>query len=253
MSPQTYLESVLLRRERVTTWDEHPFSVPAIRHLDSLAFHPQVTFFIGENGTGKSTLLEAIAVLEGFNPEGGTRNYNFATCDTHSRTLPQAMQLRRCVNRGLAREGFFFRAESYYNVLTYHDKSVYDKHDRPKYRLGPPGVSPHEISHGESFMALVTQRLFRAGLYLFDEPEAALSPQRQLVLLARMRQLIDQGSQLIIATHSPIIMAYPDAWIYSFSDRGIERVAYEDTDHYKITRAFLTRTEKMLEELFSAR
>lgn len=243
MSTEPYLESIHLNRGFVRSWDEHPFSVPAIRHLEALELHPHVTFFIGENGTGKSTLLEGIAVLEGFNAEGGTRNYRFATKETHAKDLPYCLGVRRGPRGKLRRDGFFLRAESFYNVASYADDVGAE--------LGAVR-SAHELSHGESFLALMANRLTGGGLYLFDEPEAALSPQRQLSFLVRLHELIDNDSQFIIATHSPIIMAYPQAWIYRFSDQGIERVEYKETEHYKVTHAFMTRTDKMLMDLLTA-
>jgi predicted ATPase len=204
--------------------------------------HPRVTFFVGENGTGKSTLLEAIAVAEGFNAEGGSRHAMFKTKDTHNTDLPGKLQLGRPGGRLLARsDSFFLRAESFYNLSTYVDQVS-----------GGYGPAPlHQQSHGEAFMSLLTQRLGGNGFYLFDEPEAALSPQRQLAFLVALHELVQAGSQFIIATHSPIIMAYPDATIQHFTTDGIAPIAYADTEHYKVTRAFLTRTEKMLEQLFS--
>jgi len=202
-------------------------SIPAVKETRRLTLHPKATFFIGENGTGKSTLLEAIAVADGFNAEGGTRNFNFATRASHS-DLYKCIRLGRNALRGKRRkDGFFMRAESFYNVATEIEKlgltDIY-------------GREYHNQSHGEAFLSLITDRLRGDGLYLFDEPEAALSPQRQLVFLA--------------ATHSPIIMAYPEATIYEFSAAGIREVAYHDTEHYRVTRAFLLRTEQMLADLF---
>lgn len=241
---EPYLKSVLLNSTRVQSWDEYPFTVPAIRALESktLELHPQCTFFIGENGSGKSTLLEGIAELEGFHPAGGTRNFNYESRErTQDNPLKWVLTLGKGVLGKLRRDGFFFRAESFYNAASYIDG------------LGLPDLygdkSLHEQSHGEAFLTIFTERLTGGGLYLFDEPEAALSPQRQLAFLAAMHSWIQNEAQLIIATHSPIIMAYPDAWIYEFSEKGMRRVEYRDTEHYKVTRAFLTRTEAMLAQL----
>ena len=215
-------------------------SIPAVKETRRLTLHPKATFFIGENGTGKSTLLEAIAVADGFNAEGGTRNFNFATRASHS-DLYKCLRLSRNMMRGKRRkDGFFMRAESFYNVATEIEKlGLEDIYGKPY----------HAQSHGEAFLSLITDRLRGDGLYLFDEPEAALSPQRQLVFLAAMHSLIERESQFVIATHSPIIMAYPEATIYEFSSSGIRQVAYHDTEHYRVTRAFLLRTAQKRAEL----
>jgi predicted ATPase len=201
-----------------------------------------VTFFVGENGSGKSTLLEGIAVVEGFNPEGGSRHALFKTKDTHSKKLPKVLGVARGPVRLARSDGFFLRAESLYNVATYIEE------------IGQRGygeVPLHAQSHGELFLTLMTERFSGNGVYLFDEPEAALSPQRQLAFLVALHDLVLRGGQFIIATHSPILMAYPDATIYQFSVEGIAPIEYEETEHYKVTRAFLTRTKQMLDELLS--
>jgi predicted ATPase len=197
-----------------------------------------VTFFVGENGSGKSTLLEAIAVACGLNAEGGSRNFNFATQASHS-NLHNALRIAR--TPGTLPDSYFLRAESFYNVASEID------------RLGVNGSygdkSLHEESHGESFFTLFAERFSGRGLYLMDEPEAALSPQRQLEFLALMHRYCVNGSQFVIATHSPIIMAYPDAKIYSFGADGLREVAYTQTEHYTITRGFLNNPQRMLEVL----
>jgi len=239
-----FLKSVLLRRDLVPSFDVYPFSIPAIKQLTSFDFHPRVTFFVGENGTGKSTLLEAIAVAEGFNPEGGSRHAMFKTADTHNDSLPRTLWLgKNKVPRG---DSFFLRAESFYNLSSYVDQLGFTPDKNP---YGP--VPLHQQSHGEAFLTLMVHRFTGNGLYLFDEPEAALSPQRQLTFLAALHNLVQLGGQFIIATHSPIILAYPDAQIFHFTAEGIVPIAYEDTEHYKVTRAFLTRRELMLAELLS--
>ncbi len=235
-----YLHSLRLERERVSTFDEYPFSIPAIRTLDELQLDPKVTFLVGDNGAGKSTLIEAIAVAAGFNAEGGTKNFNFATRRTES-DLHKALRIVRTPRR--PRDGFFLRAESFYNVATEIEN------------LGAEGygdASLHEQSHGESFLALVLNRFGGDGLYILDEPEAALSPQRQLALLARMHVLVEQQrSQFVIATHSPILMAYPGALIYLLSPDGLTPTAYEDTEHFTITRDFLANRESFFKHLFT--
>jgi predicted ATPase len=236
-----FLKSVTLRREWVESFEVYPYSIPAIKHLATLELHPRVTFFVGENGTGKSTLLEAIAVAEGFNAEGGSRHAMFTTQATHDESLPRKLWLGK--NKIPRSDSFFLRAESFYNLSTYIQQIGYSHAygDRPL----------HEQSHGEAFLSLMIHRLSGNGLYLFDEPEAALSPQRQMTFLTALHDLVERGGQFIIATHSPIIMAYPDATILHFSETGIQPIAYQDTEHYKVTRAFLTRTEMMLKELLS--
>ena len=224
-------------------WEKVPESsyvrnIEAIRSINALEFESPVTFFAGENGSGKSTLIEAIAVAWGFNPEGGTRNYVFSTFDTHSE-LCGAIHLTRSVRRPAW--GYFLRAESFYNVATKEEE----------YSRGPGGRPQHfhETSHGESFLALV-QNTFRCdGFYLLDEPEAALSPQRQLTLLAEIDRLARDGSQFIVVTHSPILLGLPGAEILSFDDGAIHPVKYEDTDSYKITEMFINSREQILKRL----
>lgn len=238
---------IAARFERREGWtpDAYPFSLPVVRHLDELVFHPKVTFLVGENGSGKSTLIEALALAWGFNAEGGSRNFNFATRASHS-PLHRFVRPIRSAKR--ARDGFFLRAESYFNAATYTENIRYDGGGDLLAAYG--GKSLHEQSHGESFFALLEHRLGGDGLYIMDEPEAALSPSRQLSFLVRLHDLVRARSQFIIATHSPIILGYPDAWIYPATPHGLERVEYEDTDHFSVTRAFLTRREAMLETLF---
>jgi predicted ATPase len=243
-----YLLELRLLREEVESFEAYPFALPAFHGLDVLEFHPAVTFLIGENGSGKSTLLEALAMACGFNPEGGTRNFNFATRASHS-GLHKALRLVRGPRR--PKDGFFLRAESFFNVATEIER-LDDDRDLPVPPSGPPvihsygGRSLHEQSHGESFFALVMERFGGQGLYLLDEPEAALSPTRQMALLSRMHDLVRDRSQFVIATHSPIVMAYPDARIYLLADQGIRQVPYEATEHYRVTRDFLANREKML-------
>lgn len=233
-----FLRAVKLKRDRVQSFTEYPFSIPAIRHLDEVRFQSPVTFFIGENGTGKSTLLEALAVAVGFNAEGGSRNFRFATRASHS-PLHEYLGLVRSGVR--PKDGYFLRAESFYNVATAAEEYGVN------HSYG--GESLHAQSHGESFMALVLHRLKGNGLYLFDEPEAALSPTRQLSLIAAMLELVERGSQFVIATHSPILLGYPGAQILEFGAGSITPVEYRNTEHYAVTRAFLEQPERMLREL----
>lgn len=237
--PRRYFEAVRLEREAVGSFGEYPFSIPSIRHLHRLEFHPAVTFFIGANGSGKSTLLEAIAVKAGFSAEGGDKQLHFNTHDTHS-PLHACLKLERAFGRPT--DGFFLRAESFYNVASQLENlgSSFQAYG---------GKPLHQQSHGEAFLAVLKERLQGGGVYLFDEPEAALSPQRQLSVLTLMQRLVFHQSQLIIATHSPILLAYPHARIYQFSESGIAEVKYTDTEHYQITKNFLNRHERMLELL----
>jgi predicted ATPase len=241
-----YLLSASILWDRVENRDAYPFGLAAVRALDGLEFHPKVTFFVGENGSGESTILEALAVAWGFNPEGGSKAFNFATYASHSE-LHKALRLLKGVRR--AKDGYFLRAESYFNVAT--TIAINDREPGPGRRIidAYGGKSLHEQSHGESFLALLENRLHGNGLYILDEPEAALSPTRQMSMLTRMHDLIGKNAQFVIATHSPIIMSYPDAVIFRLDQRGIERVDYEDTEHFQVTRDFLNRRETMLDML----
>lgn len=235
-------------QDRKEDWrdDSYPFSLAAVKNWDHLALHENVTFFVGENGSGKSTLIEAIAIAAGFNPEGGSKNFDFSTEDSHS-SLSNHIRLARSTKRN--RDGYFLRAESYYNVAT----QINRLDEIPSF--GPPviesygGKSLHKQSHGESFMALMEHRLGGDGLYIFDEPEAALSPQRQLSLLSYIDELVKNNSQFIIATHSPIILAYPNAWIYELTPQGPLRANWEDLEHVTITQGFLRSPETYLDIL----
>ncbi len=241
-----YIRSISLA-EDIPPPNEYPFSLTAVKNLTELQLHPKVTFLVGENGTGKSTLLEAVAVAFGFNAEGGTRNFNFASRETHS-CLNRYIRLIKGAIR--PRDGFFFRAESFYNVASNIDDLDLAPSCSPPLKFSYGGVSLHEMSHGESFFAVFLNRFGGNGLYILDEPEAALSPNRQMAMISRMHQLVNRNSQFIVATHSPIIMAYPDAFIYKVDD-GYKRVAYRETEHYQVTRAFLNDPERMLDILMS--
>ena len=218
--------------------DSYLRRIPAIAGMEELSFENAVTFFVGENGSGKSTLLEGIAVAYGFNPEGGTRNYNFSTYDSHS-GLCDAITLSRGIKR--AKWGYFLRAESFYNVATKENE----------YSRGPGGVPQHyhEKSHGESFLALAQQNFRPDGLYLLDEPEAALSPQRQLSLLIEIDRCAKEGAQFIIVTHSPILLGLPEATILSFDDGPIHPVSYEETDSYQVMSMFINHREQVIRKL----
>lgn len=240
-----FLRSVVMREDRVADPSVYPFSIPAVQGLGGLELST-VTYFIGENGSGKSSILEAIAVVCGFNAEGGSLNFSFATRRSES-VLHRHIRLARGLAR--PRTGFFLRAESYFNLAT--EIEQLDAVPAP----GPPiidsygGTSLHEQSHGESFLALLKHRFGPSGLYILDEPEAALSPSRQLALLVRMHELVEQGSQFLIATHAPIVLAYPGATIYQLDDQGIRTVEYDQTEHVQLTRDFLGDRPRFLKRL----
>lgn len=243
---RNYISSIRLKTP--VEEDSYLRNLPVVRHLSqvpALAFTSPVTFLVGENGTGKSTLLEAIAVAIGFNAEGGTRNFNFSTSSTHS-VLHRHLTL---VKNAFPKDGFFLRAESFYNAASYIDTLDEIPARRPPVSASYGGKSLHKQSHGESFLALVANRFGGDGLYLLDEPEAALSPTRLMTLMAHMHTLVKQRSQFIIATHSPILMTYPGAQVYELSAAGICSVDYHDTEHYQLTRRFLENPEKMLHYL----
>lgn len=220
--------------------------LPAVRHLDRLDFQKPVTFFCGENGTGKSTLLEGLAVACGFNPEGGSKNFQFSSCDTHS-PLWRYLGLVRGSRR--ERDGFFLRAESFYNVATNIDEMDRQPAFAPPIIASYGSTSLHRQSHGESFLSLMLCRFGPNSLFILDEPEAALSPTRQMTVLARIHQLVEQNCQFIIATHSPILMAYPDAEIYTLTRDGITKTPYERTEHYLVTRDFLNHPQRSIQRL----
>ena len=233
-----YLLKASLLWDKVEDINVYPYTLPVLKGFEEIIFHPKVTFLVGENGAGKSTLVEALAIAWGFNPEGGSKNFNFKTAEAHS-SLHEKLRLTKGPRRFY--DGFFLRAESFFNVVTNIDELGVS---------GYGGKSLHARSHGKSFFDLLDHRFRGQGLYILDEPEAALSPSRQMSMLVRMHDLIAKDSQFIIATHSPILMAYPDAQIYQISKSGIDPIAYEDTEHFQVTKTFLNRHEQMLEQLF---
>ncbi|MCM3042930.1 AAA family ATPase [Paenibacillus motobuensis] len=243
-----YLRSMTLLREEVPSFGRYPFHLPVVAAMDRLDFHPKVTYIIGENGMGKSTLLEAVAVALGFNAEGGTLNFNFSTAETHSELYRYLRPVRGAQR---VRDGFFFRAESYYNLATQIDALDREPGFTPPIINSYGGKSLHMMSHGESFFATFMNRFGGRGLYILDEPEAALSPYRQMAMLSRIHELVKQHSQFIISTHSPILMAYPDSKIYQLTSEGMQEVTLEETDHYVIMKEFLNNRERMLGELFN--
>jgi predicted ATPase len=238
-----FASRVTLLRDKVESFERYPFSLPAIRTLDFIDLHPKITFLVGENGSGKSTLLEALAVSLGFNAEGGSGNFTFGTRASHSE-LHACLRVAKGYRR--RRDGFFLRAESWFNLGTEIERLDAEPLGGPPIVNSYGGRSLHEQSHGESFMALLKKRLGSDGLYLLDEPEAALSPTRQIEALQRLHELVLKGSQFVVATHSPILMAYPDALILHCGPNGIRPIAYEDTEHFRITRDFLLHRDKVL-------
>ena len=242
LEAKPYLRSIRIDWDAVEEGDVYPFDIPAIASIDAIDFHPEVTFLVGENGSGKSTLIEAIARVMGFGPEGGTRNAHFSTADTVS-VLHRYLRPARSFAR--PRDYFFLRAESFYNLATYMDELGY--------LGGFGGKSLHHRSHGEAFWTTLTKKLEGRGLYIFDEPEAALSPYRQMAAISAIHKLAERGSQFIIATHSPILMAYPHAKILRLDEDGLEEVSYEDTEHFQVTRDFLANYERMMAILMEHR
>jgi predicted ATPase len=220
---------------------DYSAALPAISSLrqSPLALHPSVTFLVGENGSGKSTLIEALAIACGLNPEGGSNQTRFSTRASHSR-LSELLELERSELKPM--NGFFLRAESLYNVATVVEGQPMERvYARPL----------HEQSHGESFLAVALERFGQRGLYLLDEPEAALSLTGQLALMRQIRDLVGAHCQFVIATHSPILLGYPECRIYELSSDGIEERAYEETEQYTLTRSFLENRDGFLRHLFA--
>jgi predicted ATPase len=248
-----YVRAVKLRPD-TTLGSGYPWDLPAISALaDEIRLHPRVTYLIGENGSGKSTLLEAIAVAAGMNAEGGSSSFAFSTRDSHSE-LWRALRLIKGAQKWST--DFFLRAESLFTAGTYLERLNEDLDPAAAGLAGDPlasygGRSLHEQSHGESFLAVMINRFDPNGFYLLDEPEAALSTQNCLTCLRRIHELVQQNSQFVIATHSPIILAYPDALIYSFDEDGLHEVDYEDADPVRLTQSFLQARERFLHELLS--
>jgi len=235
---QQFIQSLSIDWNKIED-DSYLREIEAINKLKEVVFEKPITFFVGENGSGKSTLLEALAVSYGFNPEGGTKNYSFSTFDSHSE-LYNAIRISKGFRK--AKWGYFLRAESFYNVATKEEEYADWEHPSEKY---------HEKSHGESFLALAQNYLKPNGVYFFDEPEAALSPQRQLTLLMEIHACARQGSQFIIVTHSPILLGIPEAQIIAFDEEGIHEYKYEETESYMVTEMFINNREQLLRRLLS--
>lgn len=245
--PTNYITGLEVLRDRLPA-DSYTLAIPALRSLENLDFPCPVTFFTGENGSGKSTLLEAVAVAYGFNPEGGTRNFQFSTRDTHS-DFSSALRLRKGVKK--PQDGFFLRAESFYNVASKVDDYAAESIGRINYLDYYGGRSLHCQSHGESFLALMQNRFHGNSIFILDEPEAALSPQRQLTALLMIGRLAKEGSQFIIATHSPILLGLPGAQILCFDDGDLHPITYEETEVYQVMEMFINSRKVLLEKLFS--
>lgn len=237
-----FLKRITLLHTDIPSYHEYPFSIPSIKSIDEIELENNVTFFVGENGSGKSTLLEAIADRCDFNTAGGSRNNSYKVHASGS-SLGDAIRLSWMPK---VTNGFFLRAESFYHFASHLDE-VDDNGFRDY-----GGKSLHKQSHGESFLSLFINRFRGNAIYLLDEPEAALSPQRQLSLMRIIHDLTRKGdAQFIIATHSPILLGYPDAQILSFDNGKIVEIEYESTHHYQITKYFLQNRERFLAELFA--
>ena len=243
------LDSIRVNFSPEIDFNQYPFCLPLIKNLKEIEFPTVVTFFVGENGTGKSTILEAIANKAGFGAEGGSKNITFKTSQEHLYTGAQNLADQLTLSwRQKPKNGYFFRAESFYNVASYID-SIAQFDGRAYDSYG--GKSLHQQSHGESFLSFFKNRLGSGGFFIFDEPEAALSPQRQLSLMVIIHEMCKNfNSQFIIATHSPILLAYPDATIYSCDADSLTQINYKDTDHYQVTKRFLDNPDQFLHHLF---
>ena len=237
------LKKLTLLRERVEDWNSYPFTVPVISSLRELTFRSRICFFAGENGTGKSTLLEAIAVHYGFGREGGTRSFANDTTQSNHSVDPLVKTLRLSFDNRTG-AGFFLRAESFFNAASYLDEVGMNEF------YG--GQSLHTRSHGETFFTVLDLKFRRNGLFLLDEPEAALSPQRQLAFLVLIHDVLHshKDAQFIISTHSPVLLGYPQAQIISFDDESLREISYEETAPMQIVRRFVNDRDRFLEELF---
>lgn len=227
-------------------WRRFPFSVPAIKNMGALDLHPAITFLAGENGSGKSTLIEAMAIRLGFGEQGGTRNFTFGQREVDG-GLHDYLRFDRTPGHRRETDGFFLRAESFFNVSTEIDEL--EKVEPGKMYRNYGGKSLHQLSHGEAFIALVQNRFHDESLFFLDEPEAALSPARQLVLLKEIHWLVQSGCQFVIATHSPILMAYPNSTLYWLDQDGISKRDWDDIEHVDLTRAFLNSPKAFLRHL----
>lgn len=242
-----YLLSLRLQRENLP--EGYPFNIPCLQTFQELAFHPNVTFFTGENGIGKSTFIEAIAVNLGFNAEGGSKNFHFSSRETHS-ILHQYLTISKSFRH--FKDGFFLRGESFYNVASQIDKLDEEPGFSQKIIASYGGISLHEQSHGESFWSLFMNRFNGHGVYILDEPESALSANKQIAMLAKINSLVHTNAQFIITTHSPILLAYPNAIIYEMADGEINSIKYEESEVYRIYKSFLDNPKRILDNLFTS-
>jgi predicted ATPase len=245
------LKKLTLLRDRVQDWQSYPFTVPAVREMDEIIFRSRICFFAGENGTGKSTLLEAIAAHYGFGREGGNRSFgNDSTESNHSiDPLVKALRLSFDVRTGA---GFFLRAESFFNTASHID-ALESEPEGTSIIGAYGGRSLHTRSHGETFFTLLDLKFRRNGLFLLDEPEAALSPQRQLSFLVLIHDVLREfrDAQFIISTHSPVLLAYPRSQILSFDEERIREIEYEQTGSFRVAHRFLNERKQFLDELFA--
>ncbi|AZN99382.1 ATP-binding protein [Mesorhizobium sp. M9A.F.Ca.ET.002.03.1.2] len=238
-----YLKRILLEPSRVADWEKYPWNLPIFRSQEfQLEFTTPITIIVGENGTGKSTLLEAIGALAGYDEAGGGKGY--MPID-HSRAIDKSGAALADTLRGhwlpKVTAGWFFRAESFYSVARYLDQAALDAHEAP-----PDFLS---WSHGEGFIRFFEERCRRQGIYILDEPESALSPTRQIELLKMLRRMDLSGTaQVIMATHSPLLMACPGARLFRISRFGLDPTDFHDTDHFRMMRNFCSDPDGFLAE-----
>lgn len=237
------VKRLYLEREKIESFDQYPFNIEVVKNFESIDFTAPVTFFVGENGIGKSTFIEAIAVSLGLNAEGGTQNIQFCT----NNTVSNLSDYLRVLTYNSAKTKFFLRAESFYNFSSELQRLAEEDDFVSLYNAY--GGNLHECSHGEAFLKVVQNRFTDHGLYILDEPEAALSPQRQMSLLCLINDLVKQGSQFIIATHSPILISYRNGEILDLNN-NFKKVSYKDTDIYSIYKMYLDNSEEMQRKLF---
>lgn len=244
MDSKLIISEIILNRDMIDNYDNYPFNIPAVKNFNKLKLTSPVTFFIGENGIGKSTFIEAIAINLGLPKEGGTQNFIYETKDTTS-SLSEYLKI---ITKNKPKTKFFLRAESFYNFSTEVERLV--KEDKFHSLFKSYGGNLHECSHGEAFLKLVQNRFTENGIYILDEPEAALSIQRQLSLLCLIDELVKKGSQFIISTHSPILISYRNGKILDLND-NFKEVSYKDTDIYKLYKMYLDNSDNMQERMFN--